>query len=74
MDTILHTVLREKKALMAERGSVLYRVRHLPVVEYGQLLGAAVDRRPSALRGQGQGEDDLGADALHPQPLIGLPA
>lgn len=26
MDTILHTVLREKEALMAERGSALYRV------------------------------------------------
>lgn len=27
METLLHTVLREKEALMAERGSVLYRVR-----------------------------------------------
>lgn len=26
METILHTVLQEKEALMAERGSVLYRV------------------------------------------------
>lgn len=26
METILHTVLREKEALMADRGSVLYRV------------------------------------------------
>jgi len=42
MDTILHTVLQEKEALMAERGSVLYRVSpDTPIGEAVHLMNEA---------------------------------
>jgi CBS domain-containing protein len=42
METILHTVLREKEALMAERGSVLYRVTpDTPIADAVRLMSDA---------------------------------
>lgn len=42
METILHTVLQEKEALMAERGSVLYRVSpEDPIGEAVRLMNEA---------------------------------